>query len=232
MRGIIGLLGCTILSTAAFAQDPVVVNADHVKVEFQNDQVRVLRNRYAPGEKSSFHTHPARVGVWMTDTHTRSTTADGKVAEITASAGKTFWIDPLTQPHMVENIGDRPSEAVEIEFIGKPGAPLPAPSPDPVKIDPQHCKVEFENDQVRVLRWTVPPHERAPLHEHGPGVYVLLTDLWTKGTDADGKPTEGKASAGAVAWGSAHRHADENASDNPLEVIHFEMKTAPATAPK
>src|SRR5574341_785875 len=31
---------------------------------------------------------------------------------------------------------------------------------DPVKVAPKQCKVEFENEQVRVLRWKVGPHEK------------------------------------------------------------------------
>ena len=37
---------------------------------------------------------------------------------------------------------------------------------DPAKVDPKHCKVEFENAQVRVLRWHTGPHEKVPMHEH------------------------------------------------------------------
>ncbi len=40
------------------AQDPVKVDAKHYKVEFENDQVRVLRITYGPGEKSVMHEHP------------------------------------------------------------------------------------------------------------------------------------------------------------------------------
>lgn len=226
MRRIVGLVGGAMLAAGmALAQDPAVVDPAHVKVEFQSEQVRVLRIRLGPHEKLPFHGHPARVIVFLTDNHNRSRTADGKVQEMNARAGQVLWTEPLTLPHVVET-GDRATETIEVELVGKPGAALPAPSPDPVKVDPKHCKVEFENDLVRVLRWTVPPHEKVPLHEHGPGVSVLLTDLWIKGVEVDGKPTESKATAGTVAWGAGHRHADENASDNPLEVIHVEMKRA------
>jgi hypothetical protein len=48
---------------------------------------------------------------------------------------------------------------------------------DPVKVDPKHYKVEFENDQVRVLRVHLGPKESIPLHEHPQCVLTFLTDL-------------------------------------------------------
>ncbi len=44
-----------------------MVDAAHYKVEFENDQVRVLRVIYGPLEKSVMHEHPASIGVYLTD---------------------------------------------------------------------------------------------------------------------------------------------------------------------
>ena len=43
-------------------------------------------------------------------------------------------------------------------------AVLTAKAQDPAKVDPKHVKVEFENAQVRVLRFTYGPHEKLPMH--------------------------------------------------------------------
>lgn len=51
-----------------------------------------------------------------------------------------------------------------------------ATAQDPVKGDSKHCKVEFENAQVRVLRIHYGPHEKSMMHDHPPGVLVFLTD--------------------------------------------------------
>ena len=40
---------------------------------------------------------------------------------------------------------------------------------DPVKVDPKHYKLDFENSQVRVLRITYGPHEKSVMHEHPRG---------------------------------------------------------------
>ena len=55
-------------------------------------------------------------------------------------------------------------------------AAVPALAQDAVKVDPKHYKVEFENDQVRVLRITYGPHEKSVMHEHPANVAVFLTD--------------------------------------------------------
>ena len=45
-------------------------------------------------------------------------------------------------------------------------AAAPALAQDPVAVDPDHYKVVFENDQVRVLRITYGPQEESVMHEH------------------------------------------------------------------
>lgn len=101
---------------------------------------------------------------------------------------------------------------------------------DPVKVDPKHYKVEFENDQVRVLRVTFDPHEKSTvMHEHPTGyVIVYLTDADMKATLPDGETEEGHRKAGQTRWRVAGKHQTENLSDKPYEVIIVEIKTKPA----
>ena len=49
---------------------------------------------------------------------------------------------------------------------------VPALAQDPVKVDPKHYKVEFENANVRVLRVTVGPGEKSVMHWHPNAVAV------------------------------------------------------------
>jgi len=99
---------------------------------------------------------------------------------------------------------------------------------DPIKVDAKHYKVELENDQVRVLRVTYGPHEKSPMHEHPAGVAVAITDAVVKFTLADGKSEERPLKAGQVLWLAAEKHAPENLSDKPFEVVLTELKTKPA----
>jgi quercetin dioxygenase-like cupin family protein len=99
---------------------------------------------------------------------------------------------------------------------------------DPINVDPKHYKVELENDQVRVLRITYGPHEKSPMHEHPAGVAVAITDAVVKFTLADGKSEERPFKAGQILWIAAEKHAPENLSDKPLEIVLTEVKTKPA----
>jgi len=46
-------------------------------------------------------------------------------------------------------------------------ARMPQPTAeDPVKVDPKHYKVEFENDGVRVLRVKYGAREKSVMHSH------------------------------------------------------------------
>jgi len=94
---------------------------------------------------------------------------------------------------------------------------------DPAKVDPQHCKVEFENAQVRVLRWHVGPHEKIPLHEHPAYVQISLTDSRTRFTLPDGTTKEVQTKAGESTWHDAQKHSAENLGDS-TENIQVEVK--------
>ena len=196
----------------AMAQDPAKVDPKHCKVEFENDQVRALRWNLGAHEKIPMHEHPAHVTVYLTDAHLRTTLADGKTAENHAKAGETSW--GAATKHAAESIGDKPNELIQIELKASPSQAAPvAKAQDPVSVDPKHNKVEFENDQVRVLRTHVAPKESIPMHEHPPSVVVLLTDAHSKFTLPDGKTRETTGTAGEVRYRPAEKHAYENLSD-------------------
>jgi quercetin dioxygenase-like cupin family protein len=109
-------------------------------------------------------------------------------------------------------------------------AAVPAMAQDPVKVDAKHYKVEFENDQVRVLRITYGPHEKSVMHSHPSSVAVFLTDGSTKFTLADGKTLTGDVKAGMVVWEPGGKHLPENLGDKPFELILVELKGKHAAA--
>jgi len=47
--------------------DPVMVDGEHYVLEFENDYVRVLREKLAAGETGAMHSHRDRVSVYLND---------------------------------------------------------------------------------------------------------------------------------------------------------------------
>jgi quercetin dioxygenase-like cupin family protein len=103
---------------AARAQDAVKVDAKHYTVLLENDQVRVLKAQYGPGEKSAMHSHPNTVAVFLTDGKGKFTYPDGKSEDITMKAGTANWHDAVT--HLPENTGDAVFEVIVVELKTPP----------------------------------------------------------------------------------------------------------------
>jgi quercetin dioxygenase-like cupin family protein len=101
-------------ASPAWAQDPVVVDSAHYKVEFENDDVRVLRITYGPNEKSVMHSHPAGVAVFLSDFEGRFTLPDGQTMDREGEAGEVIWGE--AGPHLPENTGDQPFELILVEL--------------------------------------------------------------------------------------------------------------------
>lgn len=107
-----------VTAISAMAQDAVKVDPKHYTVEFENDQVRVLRIRYGPREKSVMHKHPAGVAIMLTDTNLRFTFAAGRTEERTVKAGQV--LEAAAETHLPENLSDQPFEAILVELKAKP----------------------------------------------------------------------------------------------------------------
>ena len=95
---------------------------------------------------------------------------------------------------------------------------------DPVKVDPKHYKVEFENDRVRVLHVQYGPHEKSVMHHHPDAVAVFLADQAATFALPNGKTVERGGKAGQAIWTPAETHLPENIGDKPLDVIVVELK--------
>lgn len=122
-RIILSVVTVVALASAAVilrAQDAVKVDAKHYTVAFENDQVRVLKVHYGPGEKSTMHSHPNTVAVFLTDAKGKFTFPDGKSEDINAKAGDV--ISNNANVHLPENTGDKAFDVVVVELKGKPSA--------------------------------------------------------------------------------------------------------------
>ena len=112
-----------------------------------------------------------------------------------------------------------------------PSSALAQQDLDSVTADAAHHKVEFENSQVRVVRWIIPPGEKTAKHSHPANVNILLTDGELRLTTPDGKSAEVHAKAGAAAWRGPTVHVAENIGNKPVEGILVEPKHPDSALP-
>jgi hypothetical protein len=132
-------------------------------------------------------------------------------AKVEFRRGDVRW-RPASGAYVAENVSDHPIRILEIDLKGPPAGPAPASTLDPVAVDPQHYKVEFENEHVRVLRVHYGAHEKGETHEHFLNrVVVYLND-------------QPGAKADDVRIAGAGKHAEENASEKPADRIAVELK--------
>lgn len=89
---------------------------------------------------------------------------------------------------------------------------------------PDHYQVEFENDQVRVIRISYDPGESTGMHDHGAGVVVNLTDMGVRFTLPDGTTQQDTTPAGTAVWSDAGTHSAENVSGRTIEAVYIELK--------
>jgi len=132
-------------------------------------------------------------------------------ATIEFRRGDVRW-RPASGAYTAENISDHPIRILEIDLKGAPGGPAPVSKLDPATVDAGHYKVEFENEQVRVLRIHYGPHEKGQTHEHILNRVVLYLN------------DQPAAKADEVRIAGAATHVEENASDQPADRIAVELK--------
>ena len=193
---------------------------------FENEQVKVMRALEKVHVKGKFHEHTSnRVMVYLQAGQQRFEYQDGKKPQVfNWKAGEVKW-SPASGMHAPEVVSDAPFNIVEVE-LKKPGTGKKITSAlDPLKVDPKHYKLEFENDQVRALRVRVGAHESVPMHEHTLNrVTVYLTDQTNRITSADGKAETVQRKAGEAVWGKPVKHQEQNMGAEAFEAVLIEIK--------
>ena len=125
--------------------------------------------------------------------------------------GDVRW-RPASGAYIAENVSDHPIRILEIDLKGPPVGTAAVTPLDPAKVDPQHYKVAFENEHVRVLRIHYEAHDKGQTHEH------ILNRVVVYLNDQPG------AKADDVRMSGAAKHAEENASGQPADRIAVELK--------
>jgi len=199
---------CSSVALCAFAID-ILPSATF----FENSDVKVLRAQEKVHVKGSFHEHKMnRVMVYLQNGKQRFEYQDSrKPVEFDWKAGQVQFSKPEGM-HSPEVTGDQPFNIIEIELKNTGTSKPAASTKDALKLDARHYKLEFENDQVRVLRLKLGAHEATPAIEHGHNtVAIYLTDH-----DAH--------KAGDAIWEAPNTGKIENTAAAPVEMVFVEIK--------
>jgi len=180
---------------------------------FENDSVKIVRALEKAHVKGGFHEHkPNRVMVYLQSGKQRFEYQNGrKPAEFDWKAGQVVW-SPADGMHSPEVISDQPFNIIEVELKKAGGKSAPVGAHDALKADPKHYKLEFENDQVRVLRMTLGAHESTPQVTYSrSAVEIFLTN-------------QGTHKAGEAIWVDPGMRNEENTGASQSEAIIVEVK--------
>ena len=99
----------------------------------------------------------------------------------------------------------------------------PTTSADPTDPDPDHYRVVFDNERVRVLEYIDAPGDATHDHEHPDSVMVTLTSFRRRLHHGE-RQREVEISSGFVGWVPAQRHRGQNVGDTPTHAIFVELK--------
>jgi hypothetical protein len=151
-----------------------------------------------------------RVVVYMDDgVMTRQDDAGAQT--IAFHRGDVRWV-PASGAYVAENTSDHPIRILEVDLRGQTAGAAAVSPLDPTAVDRRHYRIDFENNQVRVLRVHYDAHDTGALHEHLLNrVVVYLNDQ--PGAKADDVRMSGPA-----------RHTEQNASDGVADRIAIELK--------
>jgi hypothetical protein len=151
-----------------------------------------------------------RVLIYMDDGAMTITEGSGTTS-LAFKRGDVRW-RPAGGPYTAENTSDHPIRILEIDLKGPPAGPAPVTKLDPVAVDPQHYKVDFENEFVRVMRVHFGAGEKGATHEHILNRVVFYVN------------DQPNAKADDVRMSGAATHAEANDSAQPADRIAVELK--------
>ncbi len=180
--------------------------SDSYQVSFENEYVRIVNVTIPAGRKPDEYKLAAL-----------------PLIRIDLDSRKTCYVDEASRQELARP-SDEAMREIRVELKAAPATT--ALKLDAVRIDPARYKVDFENDKVRVVRLGFGPREEGVMVEHPPRVLATLTDVSVKLAFQDGRTDERGAPAGVAAWLEGETLQTENASDQPLEVVLVEPKSA------
>jgi hypothetical protein len=97
---------------------------------------------------------------------------------------------------------------------------------DPLKIDAKHYHLDFENEHVRAIRFTLKPDEAVPMHDDVDALAVCIQECHLRFTRVDGHIQDVHMETGESRWLYGDAHSARNLNTNPMEMLFIEVKAA------
>ena len=94
---------------------------------------------------------------------------------------------------------------------------------DPTVTNPDHYRVIFENERVRVLEYRDQPGDRTTPHEH-PDTVMYTLSSFRRRLSSQGMHRDVDITAGTTGWVPAQQHHGENIGDTATHCIFVELK--------
>ena len=97
---------------------------------------------------------------------------------------------------------------------------------DPVKVDPAHYKLVFDNPSVRVLTISYPAGASSKMHQHPDAIVIPLVTSKVRFTTPDGKSTDSELVKDSAMYTPAGTHNPKNIGTAPMSAVLVEFKGA------
>lgn len=94
--------------------DPTQVASHVYKTMFENDAVRILEGRMAPGDVTEMHGHPNHVAIALSDAKFKFTLPGGETVEGELEAGQALFVE--AGEHSTTNTADSEMRVVLVEL--------------------------------------------------------------------------------------------------------------------
>ena len=203
-----------------------VPNGETQKVVLDNEFVRVLDIRVAPGVFEPLHSHARGVTIALSDYDNETVSYPSKkVNRGHTKFGEVRWAEPVT--HEARNTGTTEQHVIRIELKKD------TPGPPPAKDDPLDSlvackdtqKLIFENAYVRVIEERVPPGVGQPKHRHAKGLLIPLANSSIEAVDdPDGRIAHRELKLGDAGWRDPVVHAVRNVGTTELLNVRVELR--------
>ena len=204
---------------------PEKVSPDVYKVLLENEDIKILEVKFAPGQSDNMHEHyPATVYI-VEGSKAEVTLPDGTVNEINPPSDFIVH-NPEKAKHQVKNIGDNIMKIILFErkntrAVVNTNEELILPE----EVSPDVYKVLLDNEEVKVTEVTFKPGQGDEMHQHGVMSIYGITGGKLQNTSPDGTVREMEVADGFVGHrNTVTTHQMKNIGDTTVKVILVEHK--------